>query len=216
MKYKCLVLDHDDTVVNSTATVHFPAFSSLLKQIRPDVKMNLEEYFELNYDPGFSELCYKVLGFSEEEMQLQLENWQKFCAERVPKAYDGIKEIIEKFKLNGGKVCVVSHSFKKYILRDYEKNKLPLPDMIFGWDEPAEERKPNPYPLFKIMQTYNLSASRLVMVDDLKPGMVMANAAGVDFIGAGWAHEGQTVAETMKSSCKNFAAHVTDLNKYLF
>ena len=26
MKYKCLVLDHDDTVVNSTATIHFPSF----------------------------------------------------------------------------------------------------------------------------------------------------------------------------------------------
>ena len=26
MKYRCLIVDHDDTVVNSTATVHFPCF----------------------------------------------------------------------------------------------------------------------------------------------------------------------------------------------
>ena len=24
MRYRCLILDHDDTVVNSTATIHYP------------------------------------------------------------------------------------------------------------------------------------------------------------------------------------------------
>ena len=32
MRYKCLVLDHDDTVVNSTATIHFPSFVDYLKE----------------------------------------------------------------------------------------------------------------------------------------------------------------------------------------
>ena len=31
MKYKCLVFDHDDTVVNSTATIHHPCFAEYLK-----------------------------------------------------------------------------------------------------------------------------------------------------------------------------------------
>ena len=31
MRYKCLVLDHDDTLVNSTATMHFPCFCEVLK-----------------------------------------------------------------------------------------------------------------------------------------------------------------------------------------
>ena len=35
MKYKCLVFDHDDTVVNSTATIHFPSFRDYLKIYRP-------------------------------------------------------------------------------------------------------------------------------------------------------------------------------------
>ena len=30
MKYKCLVFDHDDTVVNSTATNHHPCFQMYL------------------------------------------------------------------------------------------------------------------------------------------------------------------------------------------
>ena len=34
MKYKCLVLDHDDTTVNSTPCIHYPAFLKILEEIR--------------------------------------------------------------------------------------------------------------------------------------------------------------------------------------
>ena len=34
MRYQCLVLDHDDTVVDSTASVHYPAFMETLRRLR--------------------------------------------------------------------------------------------------------------------------------------------------------------------------------------
>ena len=37
MKYKCLILDHDDTVMDSTAHVHHPAFLVALAELRPGV-----------------------------------------------------------------------------------------------------------------------------------------------------------------------------------
>ena len=40
MKYKCLVLDHDDTVVDSTATIHFPSFVKYLEDYRPEIAGN--------------------------------------------------------------------------------------------------------------------------------------------------------------------------------
>ena len=45
MKYKCLVFDHDDTIVNSTATVHYPCFQQYLDQFFPGKKLSLSEYF---------------------------------------------------------------------------------------------------------------------------------------------------------------------------
>ena len=36
LKYQCLVLDHDDTVVNSTVSVNFPAFLDTLRILRPE------------------------------------------------------------------------------------------------------------------------------------------------------------------------------------
>lgn len=35
MRYPCLVVDHDDTVVNSTATVHYPCFVEYTGSIIP-------------------------------------------------------------------------------------------------------------------------------------------------------------------------------------
>ena len=46
LKYPCLVLDHDDTVVQSEATINFPFFVYILNQIRPGAAITLEEYVE--------------------------------------------------------------------------------------------------------------------------------------------------------------------------
>ena len=35
LKYPCLVLDHDDTVVQSEATVNYPCFCEFLEKMRP-------------------------------------------------------------------------------------------------------------------------------------------------------------------------------------
>lgn len=52
MRYQCLVLDHDDTVVNSTATINYPAFVQTLQKLRPDVHMTLDDFFSYSFEPG--------------------------------------------------------------------------------------------------------------------------------------------------------------------
>ena len=41
MRYKCLVFDHDDTVVNSTATIHYPSFVAFLEEYYPGRKCKI-------------------------------------------------------------------------------------------------------------------------------------------------------------------------------
>ena len=57
LRYRCLVLDHDDTVMDSTRLIHHPAFLVYLSEMRPGVTVSLEEYFRLNFHPGFLEYC---------------------------------------------------------------------------------------------------------------------------------------------------------------
>ena len=68
-RYRCLVLDHDDTTVDSTRSVNYPQFQQALAHFRPDTTMTEEEYFLHCFDPGFYEMCRLVLHYTPEEME---------------------------------------------------------------------------------------------------------------------------------------------------
>ena len=132
MKYKCLVLDHDDTVVSSTAEIHFPCFVEYLKMTRPEIadSYTLESYLVKNFDPGITSILRDELSMDEREMQEEIDYWAKYVEKITPHAYPGMKDIISRFISLGGIVAVDSHSLERYIKRDYEKNALPMPHVI--------------------------------------------------------------------------------------
>lgn len=218
MKFKCLVLDHDDTVVNSTATIHYPCFIKYLSEKYPYLVGNytLESYFVKNFHPGVESLFRDEIGLSEEEMREEEGYWASYVENHIPVAYPGISEIIAQFKNEGGIVAVDSHSFRRYIERDYRHNSLPLPDVIYGWDLPKEQRKPSPYTLFDLMERYSLMPEEILVVDDLKPGYDMARAAGVYFAAAGWAYDVPEIEEFMRKKCDFYVKTVAELEKVLF
>ena len=127
------MLDHDDTVVSSTATIHFPCFAEYLSVIGSPLRgsYTLEEYFIKNFSPGITWILSEELGLSPEEIIKEEEYWREYVKNHVPKAYPGIGEIIRRFKDEGGIVAVNSHSYKSYIERDYRENGLN--GQGFGW-----------------------------------------------------------------------------------
>jgi phosphoglycolate phosphatase/pyrophosphatase PpaX len=216
MKYKCLILDHDDTVVNSTATIHYPAFLEALKLLRPGVTISLDDYFRENFDPGFVPYCVNKLGMTDEELEIEVQCWKNYVSGHTAKAYTGIKEIIERQKQEGGIVCVISHSYDFNIKRDYEANSLPMPDMIFGWECPPEQRKPNTYAMQVIADRYGLKPTEMVVVDDSKPGYDMAREFGAYFVGAGWSTDIPEIREFMKKNSDVYLTRVEELKEFLF
>ena len=68
MRVSCLVVDHDDTVVNSTATVHYPCFVEYVREYFPHYHCTLEEYFLKNFDPGVVPFFRDEVGMSKEQM----------------------------------------------------------------------------------------------------------------------------------------------------
>lgn len=216
LKYPCLVLDHDDTAVNSTATVHYAAFVEYMTEKHPDRMLSLEDYFRYNFHPGVIPMFTDICGLSDEELKEEEAFWYEYVQDHVPKAYPGIREILEEQRKQGGRICVVSHSFSENILRDYRENKLPEPDLIFGWEYPPEQRKPSVWPLQKIMETFGYRPEELLVVDDLKPGYDMAREAGVPFAAAGWANDIPEIEQFMRKNCGLYFKTVPELRKYLF
>lgn len=217
-KYKCLVLDHDDTVVNSSASIHYPSFVEYLKIARPHLadKYTLDEYFEKNFQPGILELFTEEIGLNEQELAEEEAFWRDYVKNHIPTAYPGMKEIIAEFKARGGIVAVDSHSVTENIVRDYKANGLPEPDIIYGWDIPKEMRKPAPGTLLDLMEKYSLAPDEILVVDDLKPGYDMARAAGVDIAAAAWAHNVPEIASFMEKNCEYFCRSVEELRRVLF
>ena len=215
MKYRCLVFDHDDTVVNSTATIHHPCFEDYLAQYRPGQSCSLAEYFLLNFHPGFVPMCREKYGLSDEELEEESRFWQDYVRTRIPEAYPGIRRIMERQKEQGGLICVVSHSFEQNIRRDYRANSLPEPDLVFGWEQPPERRKPEPWPLLEVMLRYELRSEDVLMIDDLKPGYDMAAACGVDFAAVGWANDIPEIEAFMRRNCRRYFKTVAELDAFL-
>ena len=215
-RYPCLVLDHDDTVTDSTAHIHYPSYLDAMKELRPGEWMSLHDYFRMNFDPGFLPYVTQTLRLTEQELAREYEIWQSWVRRTVPRVYPGMARIIRRQKAAGGYVCVVSHSVDVNIRRDYRENGLPEPDLVFGWEQPNERRKPNPWPLEEIRRRLDLRPEQMLMVDDLKPGYDMARAAGVPFAAACWAYDVPEIRAFMARCSALCFDRPEALEEYLF
>ena len=215
-RVRCLILDHDDTVVDSTAVVHYPSFVQYMNDCRGGTDVTLREYLEKNFDPGIYPFFREELGFSEAEMLREQEYWNDFVQNRVPRAFGGIRELLEKQRAAGGYVTVVSHSLRENILRDWRENGLGTPDLTYGWEVPRERRKPRPDCVFEILETLGLRPEEALVIDDLKPGWEMARASGVPFAAAGWAYDIPGIEGFMRRHSDRYFKTVREMDGYLF
>jgi len=217
LKYPCLVLDHDDTVVQSMKTMSYPYFLYGLNIFRPGQTISFRDYVSDCHHLGFVELCRVRYGYTDEELSREHDMWMEYVLSHTPDPYPGIADILRRQKENGGLVCVVSHSRKDNILRDYRAHFGFDPDVIYGCELPEEHRKPNPYPLEDIMKRFHLTADQLLVVDDMKLSCKMAAPLGVKVAYAGWNGLGvEEIDNEMKAICDFSFDSTKELEKFLF
>ena len=217
LKYPCLVLDHDETVVQSEKTIGFPCFCQTLSRIRPGRTFTLDEYVRGCHELGFVDMCKQWFNFTEAEMQEEYNDWMEYVKIHVPDPFPGIGRVIHHQKENGGIVCVVSHSSSQNITRDYQEHFGIIPDAIYGCDYPKEQQKPSVFPLEDIMKRFNLQETDILVVDDMKLACQMAKPVNVPVAFAAW---GKTdfpeIAEEMRTLCNFTFETVEDLYIHLF
>ena len=217
LKFPCLVLDHDDTVVQSETTINYPYFCYILNQFRPGQAITLEEYLCGCFHPGFAGMCREKYQFTDQELLEEYTGWKEYVRANIPAAYPGIREIIRKQKEAGGLLCVVSHSSEETIKRDYWEHFGILPDAIYGWDYPEHQRKPSTYPLENIMEKYCLDPNQILVVDDLKPAWKMARDAGVPIGFAAWSKQSiPQILDEMTKLCDYRFDSPEKLEEFLF
>lgn len=216
LKFQCLVLDHDDTVVRSTATVNYPGIRLAMQQLRPELSFTAEQYAAWNFSPGFQSLLSDIWKLTPEEQAWAYDQWLQYAMVHMPPIFGGFDRLLQRHHEEGGKIAVISHSSRDNILRDYRSQIGLEPDLIFGWDLPAEHRKPHPYPLEETMRRLSLPPEQLLMVDDLKPGLDMARACGVLFTGAGWGNDLPQVEAYLRANSDYYFKTVDAFEEFLF
>ena len=216
-KYRCLVLDHEDTVVQSMKTLSYPFWCMELELFRPGITQSLEDYILECHNRGFASLCRDCFHFTDEELKKEHEMWMEYIMTHTPDPYPGIAEIIHRQKAEGGMICVVSHSHADNILRDYRTHFGLEPDAVYGWELPPHQRKPNPYPLEDIMRRYSLKPEEILVVDDMKLACQMADPLDIKVAYSGWNGLGiLEIEKEMQSMCTYSFDSTEKLYKFLF
>ena len=217
LKYPCLILDHDDTVVQSEATINFPCFCISLARFRPGETITLAEYARGCYNPGFVEMCRERYHFTPEELNQEYLDWKEYAREHIPSPYPGMDRIIHRHLEAGGMLFVVSHSSRDNITRDYLAHFGVHPHGIYGCDLPEEQCKPNPYPLEHIMRTHGFTREQMLVVDDLKAAWEMCHAANVPIAFAAWSKSDlPEIKAEMTALCDYAFETVEELEAFLF
>ena len=217
LKFPCLVLDHDDTVVQTEKTLGYPYFCYILDQFRPGQTISFHDYVHDCHELGFAEMCRKRWQFTQEEQKEEYRGWMEYVMTHIPEVFSGIGDVIRRQKEAGGLVCVVSHSSQKNITRDYARHFDLTPDAIYGWDLPEHQRKPNPYPLLDIMERYQLSSKDILVVDDMKLAWKMAHPLGVPIAFAAWGKEEfPELSNEMRRLCDFTFESPEKLEEFLF
>lgn len=217
LKYPCLVLDHDDTVVQTEKTIGYPFFCYILNEFRPGQTISFPEYVHDCHHYGFAEMCRRRWQFTEAELKEEYHRWMDYVMTHIPDIFPGIENVIRRQKEQGGLVCVVSHSSTRNITRDYREHFGIEPDAIYGWDYPEHQRKPNPWPLMDIMERFGLKPEEILVVDDMKLAWQMAQPVGVDVAFAAWGkQEFPELSQEMRQLCRYSFHHPRELEEFLF
>lgn len=217
LKYPCLVLDHDDTVVQSEATVNYPCFCRFLEIYRPGQTISLADYVGECSNVPFVEMCKNRFAMTDEELNLEYQFWKDYARNHIPEAFPGIRQLLHDYRKAGGKICVVSMSAQENILRDYRTHFDLDPDLIFGWDLPEAYRKPSTYSIEQIQKIFGFSPCEILVVDDMKFAVSMARSAGCPIAFAGWGRkDSPSICAEMDKLCDYSFYSTKDLKNFLF
>lgn len=187
--------------------------------LRPELPpLDLETWFEKNFEPGIMAFLEGELGLTDEELAVEYQVWREFTGAGNPEFFPGFLEALAEFRSRGGHLVVASHS-EAHVIREHYRAAANgagvIPDLVFGWDMEPGLRKPHPHTVQEVMRHFDLRPEDVLVVDDLKPGITMARAAGVDAAAAGWSHDIPLIREWMSRHCVAYLTTVAEFRSFI-
>ncbi|ELP87272.1 hypothetical protein EIN_095090 [Entamoeba invadens IP1] len=219
-RFKCLVIDHDDTSVDSTPKINYPCYLSFMREYAPSIPpASLTSFQNYLFDIGITKYYKDVARLPDHLIKYEAEYWQAYAdSHDPPDFFPGFLDVLKHFKQLGGLVVVVSYCDKNNIARAYTKAGSFLPDKIFGCDSHNPKlSKPHKELLVSIMREFNLRENEIVVIDDMSDGFRMADHfKGITKVGVTYGDGHEDIKDKMKGMCHFVATSVKELNDFIF
>lgn len=220
IRFRCLVIDHDDTTVESTAAVHYPAHVRSMEELRPGQPIvDLDTWFLKNHGVGIGKFFAEEIRWTPAERARELEIWRAAAAAQTPEFYPGFLALLRRFVAAGGVVVTCTHSEEQMVRRHYAvRGGGFVPAHVYGWVADRSRMKPSAFPVLDAMNRFHLEPADILVLDDLAPGIQMGKAAGVATAAAGWGqgHRVPLIRDEMKAMCDYYFASVPEFEHFLF
>ncbi|MGB9857640.1 MAG: HAD family hydrolase [Dictyoglomaceae bacterium] len=177
MKIKTVIWDWDGTLIDS-----FFACYRATKDILSLFGINLsKEEYTKNFIPNWYEM-YERFGLKREYWQIVDNLWYKYFDYSSVKWREGAIENLEFLRDLGIRQGVVTASTKK----DIEKESIYLKPERFiehfiCWED-SIKKKPDPEPLFKILEILNIKPEETVYIGDTTEDIIMGKRAKVKLV----------------------------------
>lgn len=215
MKFRCLVIDYDNTAAATVPDLQYPALRHAYEVNNLGGCPSLDEYLAIDFDIGIRAFIKSNYPKISEKM---IDDFTKFVYSQNSKAYEGLGDILGKFVASGGELYVASNSDVDAVIGNWRLNKLPEPMGVYGWDMGEEYRKPNSKSLEDVLEKTKFGKKDVLVVDDRESGVKMAKSLGVQSAVAGWGLAYRKGFEWMKNNSKAeyFLSTVQELEKLIF
>lgn len=180
-KYKAVIFDFDDTLVESRE-IKWAHHRYVAKKFY-NIDLSDETFLKHWGKPLHTLMAelYQHSDTPENMMKNVLSVREKF----LKKVYDGSIEVVEEIINRGIRVGVLSATSSKFLLDDLTRQGFPVKEMWTQGSNDTEVHKPNGEvfrPMFDKLKEYNIEKKDIVYVGDSLIDLEATERAGIGFI----------------------------------
>ena len=179
MKYKALIFDIDNTLVNTLDMNMIPLQKIILEE--KGEEWTLEEVYHFASYPGMK-VMEELEVKNPEEVYAR---WVKYVNEYKASPYDGMDNVLKTLHEKLRFSVVSSKNKKQY---DIDVVSLGLDDYmeVVVLEDDTSKHKPDPEPLLLCMERLGLNKEDVIYIGDAYSNLLASRNAGIDFAFAKW------------------------------
>jgi phosphoglycolate phosphatase len=189
MDSKIVIFDMDGTLQDSSVTI-----ANAINHVRGRLSlepMPISEIISGINDPSINPAEY---FYETEHFEPIHEEWfsEYYSAnhERELRLYPGIEELLKRLRDRGVMLAVATNAYRRSTIESLKHLGIyGYFDLIVCYDD-VERGKPAPDMLLAILHSAGVSASQALFVGDGVKDRMASEAAGVEFVKAGWGYDG--------------------------